>query len=224
MQNDTMCGLGDYLAAIRKEWANAGLLCDDQTSENGICVKNESSEDAVKKCVREQRFSRFREICPAEFAKKIDRSRIKNLDAWDDADKWEGAFPGLWIWSHETGLGKTRMLWRKFGHLHVNLGRVIVKSSGQNLVERYFEYHMDGNPSAFYGWLLRHEVVMIDDIDKVDLDDKRARQMMRELFDRMYEANKLILVTANEPIAEMERRLGLSGGRRMRELCREVHF
>lgn len=180
--------------------------------------------EVVREMLRNQRMERFKAICPSEFRKPIDRSLLPNVKAWDAADKWAGAFPGIWLWSHETGRAKTRMLWRQFGRLHVGSGKMILKASGQCLAEEYFSAHMDGEPRAFYRWAMKHDIVMIDDIDKLDTSDARAAKMLRELFDCLYSENKPVLATSNEPIAFFERKIGASTARRMREVCVEVCF
>lgn len=178
----------------------------------------------VKEYLRIQRLARFKELCPAEFREPIDRRRLPNLKAWDEADAWAGTHPGLWLWSNATGGGKTRMAWRLLGRMHVKHGKYIIKTSGQQLAEAYFEFHMDGDPRGFYRWLLRFDIILIDDLDKIDLSDRRYVRMMRELFDEFYTSRKAVVVTANEPIAFFSTVAGESCVRRMREVCREIPF
>lgn len=197
-----------------------GIKSESETTESG--------EDVTRKILEKQRLERFLATCPAEFRKPINRALIANLSAWDRADLWSGEFPGVWIWSAETGRCKTRMLWRKFGQLHVKHGKTILKSSAQNLCEEYFSFHMDGDPRAFYRWVLKHDVVMIDDADKIDVRDQakdvRSGRMFRELFDELYANNRPTLVTANKRIDHFEKTLGESAARRMRAVCVEIEF
>lgn len=212
-----------FAEALRREWIAAGLM--PETPPQPTVPLTEAEEVARTKAeIRSQRLAAFKSNCPVEFRKPIDRALIPNLAAWDQADKWNGSHPGIWIWSLETGRAKSRMLWRQFGRLHVECGRSVLKITGQALAEEYFAYHMSGHPRAFYGWVMGYDVVMLDDLDKMDLDDKRAPRMCRELFDELYSHRRPALVTANEPIAHFQKRIGESTSRRMNEVCTEIKF
>ena len=158
--------------------------------------------------LREQRLARFNDLCPAQFRERIRRELLPNLTAWDAADAWTGGHPGIWLWSAATGLGKTRMLWRHLGRMHVEHGRSILKLSGQAMAEEYFRLHMDGKPGDFYRWLEQSDLIFLDDLDKIDFSNPRSPRMLRETFDKFYEAKKPVLVTANEPIAWFGSTLG----------------
>lgn len=213
----------NFIDALRREWLAAGLISDTPV-QAPVPLTPEEEEAKVRAFVRKQRMDKFKESCPSEFRQVINRDLIPNLAAWDDADAWDGKHQGIWIWSHETGHAKSRMLWRQFGRLHVEHGKACLKVSGQALAEEYFGYHMAGEPRAFYAWILAYDVLMIDDLDKMDLDDKRAPRMCRELFDLCYEKRKPVLVTANEPIEHFQKRIGDSTARRMSSVCREIKF
>lgn len=213
-----------FFDALRKQWIDAGLMTDGPDPAPAAPKTEEEEQASVRAYIRAQRMETFRSQCPAEFCKAINPALIPNLAAWDKADAWTGTFPGIWLWSHATGRAKTRMLWRQFGRLHVDHGKAILKVTGQALAEEYFGYHMAGEPRAFYAWVRRYDVVMLDDLDKMDLDDKRAPRMCRELFDELYSWHKPVLVTANEPIAHFQKRIGDSTGRRMANVCAEVAF
>ncbi|PAW75152.1 MAG: hypothetical protein B9S38_02380 [Verrucomicrobiia bacterium Tous-C4TDCM] len=206
--------MGSLMAEIAAKWKLAGELAPPGTGK----------KFDIEEYVREQRMAIFKELCPAEFRAPIDRTLLPNLKAWDEADAWSGTHPGLWLWSHGTGRGKTRMAWRLLGRLHVRHGRQIVKASGQQLAEKYFEHHMDGDPRGFYRWLLRFDTILIDDLDKVDLRDRRYVRMIRELFDELYARRKPVVVTSNEPIAFFRKIAGESCARRMHEVCNEIPF
>lgn len=213
-----------FLDALRQQWVDAGLMSAEQAPAQPTPLTPEQEEARVREYIRQQRMEAFRSQCPEEFRKKIDRTLIPNLVAWDKADAWQGAFPGVWLWSHATGKAKTRMLWRQFGRLHVERGKAVLKITGQALAEEYFGYHMAGEPRAFYAWVRRYDVVMLDDLDKIDLDDRRAPRMCRELFDELYAWHKPVLVTANEPISHFQKRIGDSTARRMSSVCVEIPF
>lgn len=215
-----------FIEAMRRDWIAAGLMsADPPTVHQPTIPATQKEEDAkVRAFIRSQRMMAFKASCPAEFRRAINRDLIPNLPAWDEADAWTGTHPGVWLWSAATGRAKSRMLWRQFGRLHVEHGKAVLKISGQALAEEYFSFHMDGEPRSFYHWVMAYDIVMIDDIDKIDIADKRAPRMLRELFDQLYEHQKPVLCTANEPIEHFQKRIGDSTARRMSAVCREIQF
>lgn len=208
---------------FRDEWKRLGLLTDAPPAPR-------APEPDLAAQVKAQRMATFRNFCPAQFQQRIDRTKIPNLAAWDLADKWNGTFPGVWLWSHSTGEAKTRMLWRKYGQLHVEQGRVVSRITGLNLAEFYHDCYRQNRTSEFYHRITKFDVLMLDDLDKIplpqgdlgysakDAADMNAR-MLREVFDHLYEAMKAVLVTSNEPISYFAERCGPSTERRMREAC-----
>lgn len=203
-------------AAMREAWIKAGVI-----DPNAPTPAAQPLDTAA--VVRESRMNRFREVCPAEFRKNIDRAMLPNLAAWDEADAWSMSSPGIFLWSHASGKGKSRMAWRIFGRAHVELGKHVLKCSGQSLVEDYFECHMDGEPRNFYRRMLAPEILIIDDFDKAEFSE-RNRRAIRELWDELYANRKAVVVTSNEPIEWFIKPLGESCVRRMREVCREIAF
>lgn len=185
--------------------------------------------------IKRQRMESFHKSCPEEFHQAIDRTKIKNLKAWDEADKWDITAPGIWIWSHATGEAKTRMLWRKFGQAHVEKGLTVQRTTGLNLAEEYHDCYKRNTTSLFYRMICATDVVMFDDLDKMRLPEdgqgyaereeaSRNARMLRELFDTFYEEHTQVLVTANEPISWFADRIGESAERRMRAVCTEIKF
>ncbi len=218
-----MKSIGDLAAHFRKEWG----LEDKPLAE--------PKEFDLQSYLREQRMNAFKRFCPEEFLKAIDRRKIRNLVAWDLADQWDGSFPGLWLWSHDTGEAKTRMLWRKFGQCHVEKGMTVQRTTGLNLSEEYHDAYQKNRTSDFYRHIVGCQVVMLDDLDKMALPneqlgyserDQGARngRMIRELFDTFYEEHIRVVVTANEPIKWFAERIGESAERRMRSVCVEIPF
>lgn len=216
-----------------EEWRQAGLIPPAGTPSKKLTAEEEAAVTA--KVIRDNRMERFRLMCPIEFQKKIDESQIPNLEAWKIADKWEGGFPGIWIWSNDTGKAKTRMLWRKFGQLHVKQGKVVARITGVNLAEEYHDAFNKSRTSEFYAQFAKLGIVMLDDLDKMAMHDPSAPfgqqeqglrngRMLRELFDKFYEWHVPVLVTSNEPIKFFAERIGPSAERRMREVCHEIAF
>lgn len=225
-ESDSTESLGQI---FKREWQRLGLMPADAPRAE----PKPAPEPHI--ALRAQRMARFDEFCPQRFREKIDRTLIPNLAAWDDADKWAGAHPGVWLWSHDTGEAKTRMLWRKFGQLHVERGLTIARITGANLAEEYHDAFNKSRTAEFYGRITSFQIMMIDDIDKMSLpregagfgdqdNAQRNARMLREVFDRFYEKKTPLLVTANESIQWFGERIGQSGERRIRETCNEIPF
>lgn len=215
--------IGDIAAEFRRAWG---------MSEEPAKPRPQPDVAAI---IRAQRLDRFREFCPPEFRARIDRGLIPNLAAWDRADEWAGSSPGLWLWSATTGRAKTRMLWRKFGQLHVEHGMSVMRVSGLNLAEEYHDAFNGNRTASFYRELTRCDVLMLDDLDKMPLPQRkqgfsehqhadRNARMLREVFDHIYENHTPTLITANEPIQWFSERVGASAERRMRTTCTEIEF
>lgn len=214
-----MTTLSTEMAAIAQLWQTAGIIPTAAPQERAAF----DEEAFTREAVRRQRIEFFRTHCAPEFQKTIDRALIKNPSAWDLADKWDES-SGLFIWSHESGRGKTRMAERLRWRAYVNRGKENRCLTGQELGERYFHAHMEGDPRAFYRWLLHYDFLVLDDIDKVNLSDPRSPRVLRELFDELYRTKKPVIVTSNEPIDYFAKTVGESCARRMREVCREIQF
>jgi hypothetical protein len=174
--------------------------------------------------IQKSRLDYFNTMCPREFCSPIDRTLLRNLNAWDEANKWTpGEYPGIWLWSPETGLGKTRMLWKKVGQAVVS-GKRYIFITGIHLGEWYYECFRDGEPLKFYGRFRNHDVVMLDDLDKYPVDDERAARALRELWDNFYRNHVSVIVSANEPPEFMQERIGHSAYRRITEVCQPIQF
>lgn len=188
----------------------------------------------IAESLRRDRLDRFLRLCPEEFRQRIDPALIPAPAAWAEADRWVGTAPGLWLWSHATGRGKTRMLWRKFGQLHVERGFGVVRLTGAHLAEEYHDAASRARTADFYSQFRRIGTVFLDDLDKLALPDPASERdsqqalangrMVREVFDQFYAHRTPVLVTSNEPIEFFAARLGASAERRMREVCREIEF
>lgn len=226
-----------WVIELKKLWIAQGIMPDDNDPvwQARLAEPAKYLNPDIQAEVRAQRLHLFREVCPPEFQKKIDMERISSPVAWAKADLWAGTHPGVWLWSAGTGEAKTRMLWRKFGQLHVEQGKTVLRVSGLNLAERYHDDYNHNDTDRFYNRLQGFQVVMLDDLDKIALPStevgfsedghaQRNARMLREVFDRFYEWHTPVLVTANEPIAWFAERIGPSTERRMRETCAEIAF
>lgn len=198
-------------------------------------VPRPSTEFDLNAAVRRQRMETFRRLCPPEFHARIDEKLLPKREAWAEADRWDGSFPGVWLWGEATGDAKSRMLWRKFGMVHVERGLSVQRVSGLNLAEEYADSKRAGRTANFYRHLCGTDAVMLDDLDKMTLPERGLgfskrdeaetnARFLRELFDEFYEQHTPVLVTANRSIAWFGERCGETAERRMRAVCREIVF
>ncbi|MSU47390.1 MAG: hypothetical protein EXS42_09800 [Lacunisphaera sp.] len=178
-----------------------------------------------RELIQESRLNDFKAKCPPEFLPPIKRALLSNLEAWDAADSWtSGTYPGLWLWSAETGRCKTRMAWRKIEQGIVKLGLRYVFTTGGSLADLCYQDFREGEPAEFVRRFKRYNLVVIDDVDKFPFADERPGRAFRDLFDYFYSQHVSVLVTSNEPIDYVAQRLGDSSERRIREVCRELRF
>ena len=61
------------------------------------------------------------------------------------------------------------MLWRKFGQMHVECGKAVLRVTGHNLAENYHDSHNRNRSGQFYAELGAFQIVMLDDLDKMAL-------------------------------------------------------
>ena len=142
-----------------------------------------------------QRLTRFRIVCPPEFMRKIDRSQLNTPEAFDRVAKWDGTAPGPLAFG-PTGCGKTRAAWSALGRLCVREGKSISFYTTKRLTEVYFEHHMKGDPTWLWRQLASLNAILIDDLDKMELNDRNAT-MLFEFYDWVYREHRPVITTTN---------------------------
>jgi len=188
-------------------------------------VPEEAYARASREVLAEQRRKVFGRRCPDEFAVPIERQRMKApASAVDRALSWSMTSPGLWLWSSATGQGKTRVLWELYRIAYTERGKSICELTGQQWADEVWQHHMAGTMQQLWGWLMRWDLLVLDDLDKANLTDERQARAMRELLDVLYRGRVPAVVTANRPPSWITEMLGQSAGRRAAEAFTAIRF
>jgi hypothetical protein len=166
-----------------------------------------------------ERMAKFKAVCPPEFMFKIDRARLPNPAAFDRVAQWNGQYPGP-LASGGTGSAKTRAAWSALGRLGVRENRGFTWFTTKRLTESYFEYHMDGEPERFWRRLNGYHVILFDDLDKLEMNDRNAT-MVFELYDWIYRERRPVITTTNR---DREWWVNKMGDAFVRRLFDEAHF
>lgn len=164
-----------------------------------------------------QRASQFKVGCPKEFCTAINRNILKNPWAFDQVAKWDGTYPGP-LAAGPTGQSKTRAAWSALGRLYVKNGKRITSFTAKRLTEKYFEHHMDGEPQRFWAALSRFDAFLIDDIDKLERNQRNDTTIF-EVLDWIYANHRPVICTTNRDRAWWTDSLGTAFARRMFDEC-----
>lgn len=174
---------------------------------------------------RRARHAEFQKKCPVEFRQALDLSKLKNPGAWQEGWAWApGTFPGLWIWSAETGRGKTRFAWHKIGQAFLHTWADPLFVTGVQLYDLAYNKWREGSPGEFRDFFRRRSFVVLDDLDKFYLGKDEIALMLRELFDFFYRERVSVIVTANVPPEQFAATIGGSAQRRILEVCQPIAF
>jgi DNA replication protein DnaC len=171
-----------------------------------------------------ERQSEFDRITSDEFAKPIDRSKVRSIDAFDAVSGWDGKYPGVFAFG-QAGTGKTRACWSALRRLYCDEQRSFRWWTGRRLSDDYYGDFRDGDPDAFWHRLRYHRAFFVDDLDKFDLSQERSAGFLFELADRIYRDHLPFLVTSNHSRDWWRKALGEAFIRRMfDEATRPVQF
>jgi hypothetical protein len=188
-------------------------------------VPEESYERGRREILAAQRLKSFTDRCPARFLEPFDLRRLPaRPDVVRTALAWQGTHPGLWMWSQETGQGKTRVMWQLIRKARVDLGLSCYEWTGQQWADDLWRHWMEGSADQLWWWLNRWDVLCIDDVDKINLSDVRQQRALREFFDLIYREQKPAIITANRPPSWIVDTLGNSAERRVLESFTALHF
>jgi hypothetical protein len=164
------------------------------------------------------RLMRFRRVCPPQFMQRITPTLLTAPASFAEVAKWDGKFPGP-LAVGPTGTAKSRAVWSALGRLWVREGRDFRWSSARQMTEKYFEVHMQGDPERFWRALGRFSLWFLDDVDKVEMNDRNAAVLF-EFYDRAYREKRPVIATTNRDRAWWMARMGEAFCRRF---FNEVH-
>jgi DNA replication protein DnaC len=138
----------------------------------------------------------FKKICPPEFCQRIDRSILTNSGAFDTLTLWDGRFAGP-LASGSTGKGKTRAVWSVLGRLHVKEGKSFAWFTAKRLITEFVKYDQKGFADEFYKYYAAYDLLMVDDLDKVNWQFDSETAALFQFYDWVYRANRPCIATTN---------------------------
>lgn len=169
-----------------------------------------------------ERLEKFKKACPEEFFRKIDRTLLKNLTAFDAVAQWSGAFPGPCA-TGPTSCGKTRAAWSALGRLWVKESRGFSWWPVRKLISAIEEEN-----GSLDGLMWRHSasrMFFVDDVDKFNLQFESHAEALFAFYDHIYRKNIPCITTTNKDRKWWTGKMGEAFTRRLfDDACREVKF
>jgi DNA replication protein DnaC len=151
-------------------------------------------EKAVRGLLRADRFAGFKRVCPEEFAGRIDRARLKNPAAFDAVAKWDGSFPGP-LAHGPTGGSKTRAAWSALARMIIEDGKTLVWFPVSRLIEKIEAVE---NPDEFYRAQRRFDLLLVDDLDKINWQFESQTSTIFQFYDWVYREHRPCVTTTNK--------------------------
>lgn len=171
-----------------------------------------------------QRLARFRQLCPAEYMQKVDRSKLLAPAAFDQACAWDGRFPGPLL-TGKTGARKTGAAWSLLGRLFVKEGVEFAWWPVKKLVTDIEEYENANMAEAFWRRFSRMGVLMVDDLDKINWSFDSHKTALFSFYDWIYRDHRPCITTTNKDRAWWTERMGDAFARRLFEDAQfEIRF
>lgn len=169
-----------------------------------------------------ERLAKFKNACPEEFFRKIDRTLLKNLPAFDAVASWDGSFPGPCAVG-PTSCGKTRAAWSALGRLWVKNSLGFSWWPVRKLLSAIEE-----DNGSLDGLLWKHsasKILFIDDADKTNWQFESKTEALFAFYDYVYRKNMPCITTTNKDRKWWSNKMGDAFTRRLFEdACREVKF
>lgn len=163
-----------------------------------------------------KRLHAFRKTCDPEFMKRIDRAKLPNPAAFDAVAQWDGTYPGR-LAIGRTGTGKTRAAWSALGRLYVEHNRKFKWYPVRSLTMALDAEEAHGGTGDFFRHFDHFQVLMIDDIDKINWQFDSTKQQLFAFYDWVYRTRKPCLTTTNKDRAWWAKMMGDAFARRLFE-------
>lgn len=161
-----------------------------------------------------QRLAKFKRVCPPEFCVRIDRTKIKNAAAFDAVALWDGRFKGPCAVGG-TGSGKTRAAWSALGRLYVRENKPFAWFPVKRLMSEMAWYVEHGQTDSFFRGYDMFNVLMVDDVDKINWQFESNQEALFAFYDWIYRANKPCITTTNQPAKWWANKMGEAFTRRL---------
>lgn len=194
-----------------------------EAEANTLRLKRTAAEDA-------ERVAAWDKICPPAYQKTdpahpmMRGSYLKAVTSWRPRDG-----RGLGLWSPESGLGKTRMMFLLLKRLHFEDKLAVVAVSAKRLAKLYATMFADTPEGDFARGFVRStrkcDVLFVDDLAKEKLTD-HAQAEFYDLVETRTSNERPILWTANTSGDELAARLSKDRGgpivRRLQEFTEVI--
>ena len=197
-------------SAVREggmEWEEVAALIKLHLPETAPPLPYEMSEEG-------KRLARFRQLCPPEFMSKIDRSLLKNPQAFDQVAAWAGAFKGI-IATGNTGTAKSRAAWSAIGRLYVKEGRTFAWFPVKRLITEFVRYESKDAADEFFRQYSKFNALFVDDLDKFNASFESEGAALFSFYDWAYRNHIAVLTTTNKPRAWWANLMGDPFARRL---------
>ena len=143
----------------------------------------------------QDRAQKFHRACPEEFKAEIDQDRLPDAPAFQKIADWSGAYPGP-LGYGPTNTAKSRAVWVALKRLCIKEAQTFTWCTAKQMAERYFKWHMDGEPERFWQFFTMTQISFIDDIDKLELNDRNSGVLF-EFYDWAYREHRPVAGTTN---------------------------
>lgn len=195
---------------IQRWQANQDRKASQRTAKKEGGMEWEEVLRTVKDCLPEtvpplpyeltpegKRMSDFKNICPEEFCQKIDPTQMPNTDAFGRITAWQGGYPGI-LAHGDTDTAKTRAAWSVLGRLYVKQGKSFTWFPVKRLIDEMSRYEKKDLASEFYKQLDFYDLVMVDDIDKINWQFDKAPEFLFQFYDWIYREHRPCITTTNK--------------------------
>lgn len=145
-----------------------------------------------------ERLARFRRVCDPEFMQRIDRTKLKNHQAFDSVANWDGKFPGP-LAQGKTGTAKTRAAWSAIARLWVTEGRAYAWFPVKRLITEFTRFESKDLADEFFKWYgePRFNLLLVDDADKINWQFESEAGILFQFYDWIYRSKMPCITTTN---------------------------
>ena len=167
-----------------------------------------------------QRLKEFKRVCPEKFFVKIDRALLPYPEQFDRVAKWDGTFPGPMAWG-AADTAKTLAAWSVMGRLYVKQNRPFAWFPAKRLITEMHEADEGGDLNNFFRRYSHFRVLMVDDVEKVNLEFGSTIELLFAFYDWVYRSRIPCITTSNQGPDFWDAKMGEGMTRR---LFKDAHY
>lgn len=171
-----------------------------------------------------EREAKFIKVCDERFLADEDLTKITNMSAYQKVAHWDGSFPGPCA-TGVTGKGKTYAAWRALRRLYVEKNKTFAWFPARKLVADMERYEKKDCADEFFRYYDFHDMLFVDDFDKINWDYESHPQLLFSFIDWVYRKQKPCVITTNKTRKWWTEKAGDALTRRLFvDGCVEVEF